>query len=146
MAFRGTYDHSLDAKNRLTVPSKFRPQLTETVVLTKGIQRCVAIYTPDEFEQHVDAFRTGLHPGSTQAQQIDQFFQANAFDTEIDSAGRVMVPPKLAEYAGIDKDVHVVGVRNHIEVWDREAWADHNESLVGAIGDISDLLGGQTPS
>ena len=146
MAFRGTFDHTLDAKNRLTVPSKFRPQLTETVVLTKGTQRCVAIYTPEEFEAHVEGYRQGLHPGSTQAQQIDQFFQANAFDTEIDSAGRVMVPPRLMEHGGLGKDVHVVGVRNHIQVWDREAWATHNETLFEAIGDISDLLGGQNPS
>jgi MraZ protein len=146
MAFRGTYDHTLDAKNRLTVPSKFRPQLTETVVLTQGTRPCVAIYRPEEFEAHVDAYREGLHPGSTQAQQIDEFFQANAFDTEIDSAGRVMLPPRLMEYAGLGKDVHVVGVRNHIQIWDREAWAAHNETLSQAITNISDLLGGQNPS
>ena len=146
MAFRGTFDYSLDAKNRLTVPAKFRASLTETVVLAKGTERCVAIWTPAEFDAYVTSTRADLHPLSKQAEKLNRYFSANSFDTEIDSAGRVMLAPGLIEHAGLTKEVTVNGAGNRLEIWDREAWATYNEALFGDIDDISDLLGGQNAS
>jgi MraZ protein len=134
VAFRGTFDYSLDAKNRLTVPAKFRASLSDGLVLAKGTAPCIAIWTPEAFEKYVDAALQNLHPMSPQADKIDRFFQANSLDAELDSAGRIGIPAFLQEYAGLKKEVVVTGVRNRLEVWDRQAWADYNGDL-----DITEL-------
>lgn len=129
MAFRGTFDYTLDAKHRLTIPAKFRAQLSGGVVLAKGTEACVAIWTPEGFDAYVTAALADLHPMSPEADKLDRFFQANSDDTELDSAGRVGLPQFLREYAGLTKDVTVIGKRLCIEVWDREAWAQYNAGL-----------------
>ena len=101
MAFRGTFDYSLDAKNRLTVPAKFRASLSEGVVLAKGIERCVQVWTPSGFEAYTGSALQGVHPLSDQARKLNRFFSANSLDTELDSAGRVMVPAFLLERPGL---------------------------------------------
>lgn len=145
MAFRGTFDYTLDAKNRLTVPAKFRASLSSGCVLAKGTERCVAIWTPEDFDAYVDGVRAGMHPLSPQAETINRFFSSNAFDTELDSAGRVMLNAPLLAHAGLTKDVVVNGAGNRLEVWDREAWAAYNEELFANFTTISDSLG-QTAS
>lgn len=141
MAFRGTFDYTLDAKNRLTVPAKFRAALADGVVIAKGIERCVAIWTPAEYDAHTAAALHGLNPLSPQARELRRFFSANAFDTELDSAGRVMVPGFLIEHGGLRKDVVVTGAGDCLEVWDREAWAAYNDDLSARVPDISASLG-----
>jgi len=141
MAFRGTFPYSLDAKNRLTVPAKFRTALAGGVVLAKGTERCVDIWTPEGFDAYVEAARAGMHPLSKDSEKISRYFSANSFDTELDSAGRVMLPSGLLEHAGLEKEVVVNGADAHLEIWDRSAWADYNEALFGDIGDIRETLG-----
>jgi transcriptional regulator MraZ len=143
MAFRGTFDYTLDAKNRLTVPAKFRPALGDGAVLAKGTQRCVAIWTPDAFDAYVQAALADMHPLAAEADEVNRFFQANSVDQELDSAGRVMLPGFLLEHAELTKDVVVTGVGSRLEVWDRAGWAAYNANL-----DIAKLTArfGQTPS
>lgn len=141
MAFRGTFDHTLDAKNRLTVPAKFRNDLAKGVVLATGVERCMAIWIPEEYEAYAAAALAGLNPLSPQARELKRFFSANAFDTEIDAAGRVAVPAKLIEYAGLSKEVVVTGAGECLEVWDRRAWATYNEDLVARVPEITANLG-----
>jgi MraZ protein len=129
MAFSGTFDYTLDAKNRLTVPAKYRPAFANGVVLAKGTERCVAMWTPDEFSSYVSAALDGLHPLSQRADKVNRFFRANSLEMPLDSAGRVMVPGFLLEHAGLEKDVVVTGVGNRLEIWDRAAWADYNAAL-----------------
>jgi MraZ protein len=129
MAFRGTFDYTLDAKNRLTVPAKFRASLAGGVVLSKGTEQCIAIWTPEGFDGYVDAALTDLHPISDEVDRIERYFQANSVDTELDSAGRIGIPAFLGDYAVLKKDVTVIGTRRCIEVWDRAAWAAYNEQL-----------------
>src|SRR3954466_16020917 len=109
MAFRGTFDHTLDAKNRLTIPAKFRAALSEGVVLSKGIERCVQVWTPRAFDAYVSAALDGMSPLSEPARKLNLFFPANAIATEPDPAGRVMVPGFLLEHAALAKDVVVTG-------------------------------------
>jgi MraZ protein len=137
MAFRGTFDYSLDAKNRLTVPAKFRASLSEGVVLAKGIERCVQVWTPSGFEAYTGTALQGVHPLSDQARKLNRFFSANSFDTELDSAGRVMVPGFLLEHGELAKDVVVTGAGDCLEVWGRAAWADYNEALSNELPDIA---------
>ena len=137
MAFRGTFDHTLDAKNRLTIPAKFRAVLSEGVVLSKGIERCVQVWTPSGYDAYVSAALEGVHPLSQEARKLTRFFAANAIDTELDSAGRVMVPSFLLEHGELRKEVVVTGAGDCLEVWDRAAWADYNEALSHELPDIA---------
>src|ERR671938_1051009 len=122
MAFRGTFDHTLDTKNRLTIPAKFRASLAEGVVLAKGIERCVQVWTPRAFDAYVSTALQGMNPLSEPARKLNRFFAANSLDTELDSAGRVMVPGFLLEHGGLAKDVVVTGAGDCLEVWERAAW------------------------
>jgi len=137
MAFRGTFDHTLDAKNRLTIPAKFRASLAEGVVLAKGIERCVQVWTPKAFDAYVSTALHGTNPLSEPARKLNRFFAANALDTELDAAGRVMVPGFLLDHAALQKDVVVTGAGDCLEVWDRTAWATYNEALSDELPDIA---------
>jgi MraZ protein len=141
MAFRGTFDHTLDAKNRLTIPAKFRAVLAEGVVLSKGIERCVQVWTPGGYDGYVSAALEGVHPLSQEARKLTRFFAANAIDTELDAAGRVMVPGFLLEHAGLQKEAVVTGAGDCLEVWDRAAWADYNAALSAELPDITAAFG-----
>jgi len=141
MAFRGTFDYSLDAKNRLTVPARFRAALSEGVVLAKGLERCVAIRTPGAYDTYTQSALEGFHPLSNEAQKLQRFFAANSLDTELDAAGRVMVPPFLLEHGGLSKEVVVTGAGDALEVWDRAVWADYNAALASDVSEITARLG-----
>ena len=141
MAFRGTFDHTLDAKNRLTIPAKFRAVLADGVVLSKGIERCVQVWTPGGYDGYVSAALEGVHPLSQEARKLTRFFAANAIDTELDAAGRVMVPGFLLEHAGLQKEAVVTGAGDCLEVWDRAAWADYNAALSAELPDITASFG-----
>jgi transcriptional regulator MraZ len=141
VTFRGTFDHSLDAKNRLTIPSKFRASLSGGVVLAKGLNQCVAIWTPDVFEAYLQRALETLPPLSPQAEAINSFFSANSWDTELDSAGRVMLPKELMEHGALRKEVVVTGAGQRLEVWDRPAWASHNAALREEVLKITANLG-----
>ena len=138
--FRGTFDYTLDAKNRLTVPARFRAALAEGVVMAKGTEPCVALWTPEAYDAYTESILSGYNPLSEEADKIQRFFAANSHDTELDSAGRVGFPPFLLEHANLKKDVVVTGSRNRLEVWDRSAWADYNESLIADVKDIRGRL------
>jgi MraZ protein len=141
MAFRGTFDYSLDAKNRLTVPSKFRAALAEGVVVAKGIEQCIAIWTPKDYDAYTQSALQGFHPLSPQATKLKRFFSANSVATELDSAGRVGVPPFLMDHASLTKEVVVIGNDECLEVWDRATWADYNAALASDVSDITAQLG-----
>lgn len=141
MIFRGTFDYSLDAKNRLTVPARFRAALAEGVVLAKGLERCVALWTPSGYDEYTQASLAGFHPLSPEAQKLKRFFAANSLDTDLDAAGRVMLPPFLLEHAGLSKEVVVTGSGDALEIWDRQTWADYNDALASDVSDITASLG-----
>jgi MraZ protein len=141
MVFRGTFDYSLDAKNRLTVPARFRVALSEGVVLAKSLERCVALWTQSGYDAYTQSSLASFHPLSPDAQKLKRFFSANSFDTELDSAGRVMLPAFLLEYAGLSKEVVVTGSGDALEIWDRAVWADYNATLSSDVTDITAHLG-----
>jgi MraZ protein len=140
LAFRGTFDYTLDAKNRLTVPAKFRAVLSGGVVLSKGVERCVAIWTPSAFEQQTAAALHGSNPFSQRAREANRFFAANSLEIDLDAAGRVMLPGFLMDHGGLQRDVVVIGAGDCLEVWDRANWAEYNEQLTGRINEITESL------
>jgi len=130
---RGEYTHSLDAKGRLFIPAKFREELGFSFVVTKGLGECLAVYPMQEwisFEEKIKRLPT------KKARQLQMFFIAAAQDCEIDGQGRVLISPKLREYAGLSKNVVIAGMTNYMEIWDEDKWNDMSLTP----DDIADIM------
>ena len=140
MAFHGTFEHSLDAKNRLTVPARFRAVLADGVVMAKSTDPCVQLWVPADYEAYTSAALAPLNRASPDARKLRRFFAANSHDTELDSAGRVSFPPFLLEHAGLKKEVVVTGADDCLEVWDRAEWAGYNDALAAEADEIAARL------
>ena len=141
MAFRGQYEHSLDSKNRLAIPARFRSSFSSGLVLAKDVDACVAVWTPDRHEAIIERALEGLNPMGARYRKLSRFFQGNSYDLELDSAGRVTLGPKLLEHAGVEKEVTVVGVGDHLEIWDRERWSEGEAARDAEIEEVTELLG-----
>jgi MraZ protein len=147
LTFRGTFEHALDAKHRLTIPAKFRGALSSGVVLAAshetepGAPRCVAIWTPEAYDRFTTSTLAGMNPSSPKARELRRFFYNASADTELDSAHRVMIPTFLLNYAGLDKEVVVTGSGECLEVWDRQRYTRNFEEVVARIPDIAASLG-----
>jgi MraZ protein len=140
MAFWGTFDYSLDQKNRLTVPAKFRAALADGVVLSKGIEKCIEVWQPKDFESQVHGALAGRNPFSKDARSMRAFFFGNSAEAPIDGAGRIGLPPFLIEHAGLAKEVVVIGAGESLQIWDRDAWTEFNASLGDRIEEITERL------
>jgi transcriptional regulator MraZ len=147
IAFRGTFEHALDAKHRLTIPAKFRAALAGGVVLAASMEttetapRSMSIWTPETYDEYTTAALAGLNPLSPKARDLKRFFFNYSHDTELDSAHRVMVPPMLMEYASLDKEVVVTGSGECLEVFDRTAYASYSNDVLTRVPDIAASLG-----
>lgn len=123
MAFRGQHEHSLDAKDRLTIPSRLRAQLAAGVVVSAGFDPCVEIWPADDFTAYARRVETGLNPLSSDARMIRRRIHSKASDGELDSAGRVRLPGHLIEHGDLSGQCMIVGADDHLEVWSPERWA-----------------------
>ena len=141
MAFRGHFEHSLDAKNRLSIPARFRAAFSGGVVLAKDPEPCVAVWTPDSHESIIERALGGLNPMGSEYRKLSRFYQGNSFEVELDASGRVTLPPTLMGHAEIGKDVVVVGVGDHLEVWSAERWSGQQEGLDAEIQEVTERLG-----
>ena len=141
MAFHGTFEHSLDAKNRLTVPAKFRAALAGKVFLVRGADPCISLYPEATYTALTEASLQGLNPFSPQARELKRMLYGNATDTELDSAGRVMLAPRHVEHAGIAREVVIAGAGDCLELWDRSAWESYDRDLTQRAPDLTASLG-----
>jgi MraZ protein len=141
LAFRGHYEHSLDVKNRLSMPARFRAAFSSGVVLAKDPETCVAVWTPQTHESIIERALGGLNPMGPEYRKLSRFYQGNSFEVELDASGRVTLPPPLLAHGGIEKDVVVVGVGDHLEVWGRERWEREQRALDAEIGEVTERLG-----
>ncbi|MBR1392183.1 MAG: division/cell wall cluster transcriptional repressor MraZ [Lachnospiraceae bacterium] len=123
--FKGEYSHNIDAKGRMIVPSKFREQLGDTFVATKGLDDCLFIYSNEEWARIEERFRD-LPLTSKNARKFLRFFFAGAIDCEVDKQGRILIPANLREYAGLEKEIVSVGVFSRVEIWSKERWQSDN--------------------
>jgi MraZ protein len=135
--FYGTHEHTIDEKNRLTLPAKFRDGLGGDVVLARGIDGTIDVYPRSTWESSVERI-TALDSLTREAREMKRFVFAGATVTEVDKQGRVLVPPDLARHAGLTKDVAVVGVHDHVEIWNRPEWATHVSAIEGSVGDVAE--------
>ena len=129
MAFRGQYEHSLDAKDRLTIPARWRGALADGVVLFADLDPCVSIFPPPAYERMSDRYLGTLSPFSRDARMMKRRFHASSSDESLDSAGRVRLPRQMADRAGLAGTCVVVGVDDHIEVWSPERWAAEQSEI-----------------
>ena len=141
MAFHGTFEHSLDAKNRLTVPARLRAAFAEGAFLVREADRCISIYPAATYSALTDAALSALNPLSAQAKQLKRYFHSNALAVELDAAGRVMVPARLLQHAGIGRDVVVTGAGDCLELWDRSTWEAYDQDLMARAPDLTASLG-----
>jgi MraZ protein len=147
LIFRGTFEHALDVKHRLTVPAKFRAALAGGVVLAAapetmaGAPRSVAIWQPDAYEQYTAAALDGLNQLSSKRTDLERFFFNFSHDAELDAANRVMIPQPLIEYAGLDRDVVVAGSGKCLEVFDRGKYATYSRDVLTRVPEIAASLG-----
>lgn len=139
MAFRGTFDHTLDAKSRLTVPARYRSALSDGVVLAMPVDQkpCVGVWRPEDYDSYTERALAELPPLSPRLAELERFFYGSSQDADLDAAGRIMVPGFLAEHAGLRKEVVVVGAGDRLELWDREGWDEHRTALLGGVAEIT---------
>jgi transcriptional regulator MraZ len=135
--FYGKHEHTVDEKNRLTLPAKFRDALAAGVVLARGIDRNVDVYPRASWDASV-ARIAELDSLTREAREMKRYVFAGAAVAELDKQGRVLVPPDLLAHAALGKDVVVAGVHDHIEIWDRSHWADHVSAIEGSVGDVAE--------
>lgn len=138
--FLGEYEHTLDDKNRLTLPAKFRDAFAGGVVVTRGMDGCLAVYTQDAWDHFVSVRLEELDPFSREARQMSRFLFAGAAEAEPDKQGRVMLPPALITHAKLTREVVVAGVRDHVEIWDRATWRRHLEDVEGSAELVAERL------
>ena len=124
--FMGEYNHTIDAKGRLIVPSKFRELLGEEFVITKGLDGCLFMYSSEEWKNIEVKFRE-ISQFSKDARKFARFFFASAAVCEMDKQGRVLISAVLREFAGIEKEVVLAGVVNRIEIWSKDRWQETSE-------------------
>jgi MraZ protein len=138
--FFGEYEHTVDDKNRLTLPARFRDAFAGGVVLTRGLDQCLDAYPRADWDALVEARLAPLDPFSKEARDLKRFFFSAAADAELDKQGRVLVPPALARHAQLGREVVVAGVHDHLEIWDRAAWNATVTKVEGSADDVAERL------
>ncbi len=121
--FTGEYKHAIDPKNRMFLPATLRDELGDEVYVVKGVDSCIAVYTKDAWESFTDKINS---LPEMQVRRVKRILFASAVKTKLDSQGRILISQGHKEYAGLDKNVYVVGVGNHIEIWDELKWIEEN--------------------
>jgi len=139
----GEYEHTVDEKNRLTLPARFRAAMAGGVVLTRGLDACVEAYPAEAWKGLVESRLAGLNPLSREARVLERFYYSGAIEAEPDRQGRVMLPPALIEHGRLGREVVVVGMRDRLEIWDRASWRAQLKEVMGSAEDVAERLATQ---
>lgn len=123
--FYGEYQHTIDPKSRVIIPSKFRQDLGEKFIVTKGLDNCLFAYSLEEW-RNLEIKLKALPFTDKDARAFVRFFFAGATECEADKQGRILIPQNLREYAGLEKDICIIGVSIRVEIWDKEKWTKHS--------------------
>lgn len=135
----GEFHHNIDEKNRLVIPSKFRNELGEKFIVTRGLDNCLFIYSMSEWEKLVEKLKT-LPFTQMNARKFSRFFLSGAIDAEFDRSGRVSITSPLIEYAGITKECVIIGVSDRLEIWSKESWDNFLSDNEDTFSDIAENL------
>ncbi len=136
---KGEFQHTLDAKGRLFIPAKLREELGDSFVVAKGLDQCLFLYPQTAWDKLEEKIR---QLPMSKSRDLQRFFLSSAADAAVDKQGRIVVPPVLRDYAGLDHDVTIIGVLERAEIWDRKTWDTYNGRLdAGSIAQAMEELG-----
>ncbi len=137
--FMGEYQHSIDEKGRMIIPAKFREELGDTFVITRGLDHCLFVYPTEEWkilEQKLKA----LPFTRSDARAFTRFFFSGAVESELDKQGRVNIPPNLRKHGNLEKECVVIGVSNRVEIWSREIWESYYNESAESFNEIAEKI------
>ncbi len=141
--FYGEYEHTIDRKGRIIVPSKFREVFKEHFVekfyITRGLDKCLFVFTEEEWRLQEGKFKS-MSFTKAQARQFNRLYFSGAIDVTCDKQGRVLIPQYLKDYAGIKRDVFIVGVSNRIEIWAKDEWKKYYETAMPSFEKTAENL------
>ncbi len=137
----GEYLHTIDQKNRLSVPSKFRKELGKRIVVTRGLDRCLFLYSVDEWKVFAEKLLANLPWGKADARSFQRTMIAGAMDCEIDALGRILLPDYLKQYCNISDEAIIVGLYRRVEIWNPELWKQYSEGAQRQTEVIAEKLG-----
>jgi len=138
--FMGEYNHSLDSKGRLIVPSKFRDLLGDEFYVTKGLDPCLVAYTPEKWQEVLDSLEDQLPTNFRNGREMRRYLIGGSAEVEIDKQGRVLIPGNLRQFAHLEKNLVLVGAGDYFEIWDEQAWEQMNQ--FDSISDIAEEFPG----
>ncbi len=138
--FIGEYNHSVDAKKRLALPSKFRKDLGKNIVVTRGLDKCLFVYPMKTWQELAEKLGT-MPIGEAGTRSFVRLMLAGATDVFSDAQGRILLPEYLKEYAGIKKDIIVAGLFNRLEIWDEKSWEVYKKNAEKNTDEIAENLG-----
>ena len=139
---RGQFNHSVDAKGRMIVPTKLRYGLGDSFILTRGMDGCIYGFPYESWSQFEDTLKDQPSLTSKDMRKVRDYFVGGSHEVELDSQGRVIIPQPLRDSAKITKDVTVVGNIDRIEIWDRSVWEARNTAIESEMEDIMNNLEG----
>ena len=141
--FYGEYEHTIDKKGRLIVPSRFTDSFkeydVENLYITRGLDRCLFVFTENEWKSQESKFRS-ISFTKSESRKFNRIYFAGAARIECDKQGRILIPKYLKDYAGIKRDVMIIGVSNRIEVWSKDEWQQYYNGAKGSFEDIAEKL------
>ena len=135
----GEYNHTMDTKGRLIVPAKFREAGGDRFVVTKGLEKCLFLFTEEKWDSVVESI-SHMPLTHKNARAFSRFFIGSAGECDVDKQGRILIPGNLREFAGLQKDVVMVGVASRIEIWSRQKWEALQEDEEEAMEDIAERM------
>ena len=136
----GEYTHTIDDKNRLSLPAKFRAEMGKKVVLTRGVDKCVAIFTEKEWKKIAEKLSESSML-QADSRSFNRFMFGGAVETEVDSIGRILVPDFLKEWGKLGTKVTVIGVQSRVEIWNEKAWGANKETIEKQADTLAEKLG-----
>lgn len=146
MAFRGQHEHNLDSKDRITVPAGYRSQLAGGVVLMEGVEHCVELWPPEAAAAMEAAWINPLSPMGADGRRIRRRIFGTSEQAELDSAGRVRLPRHLIDHGRLEGSCLVVGVGDHLEIWNTSEWEAESEQFEAQAAELTERLAAQGPS
>ena len=136
----GAHEHTIDDKNRLTLPAKFRQAFADGVIVTRGFDGCLFAFRREDWHRLVESRLAPLDTFSEEARRVERFFFSGAAEADLDKQGRVMLPAHLLEHAQLGREVVVAGVRDRLEIWDRAAWRKELAEVEGRAEHVAERL------
>ena len=137
--FIGEYSHTIDIKKRLALPAKFRKELSKKVIVTRGFEKCLVVYTQEAWKEVVEELRN-LPTGRAESRKFNRAILAGASEINLDKLGRILLPDYLKKYAGLKKNVTICGLSNKLEIWDSQKWEIYRNKAEQDIDKVAENL------